>query len=279
MIIMNLERRIIELENDKNRMRFEKDHEIEMLQEENKRKIDEMKNQSSRASNLQKIHTDRTLMNIVADVVNDTIPEIEYERLKALPESQLRPEEIHLVHVWELITPLKRDKHSLKNDIDSLRTELKSGNEKYQNILMELNHANDLLSKKDDDVRRSSKNYETSIKMLQSELNKSLIDLESLREKGSKYDDLYREYVKLEKEKIVLENKVQFFSGVPDVKHDVPQNDQDMKAKYSILCTDKEYLTKENLRLLEVNKRLEERIARLENELEETKKMAKDYLT
>lgn len=110
-------------------------------------------------------------------------------------------------------------------------------------------------------------------------MNKALIDLESLREKGSKYDDLYREYVKLEKEKIVLENKVAFFSGVPDVKHDVPQNESDMKAKYSILCTDKEYLTKENLRLLEVNKRLEERIAKLENELEDTKTMAKDYLT
>lgn len=31
---------------------------------------------------------------------------------------------------------------------------------------MELNHSNDLLQKKDDDVKRSSKNYETSIKML-----------------------------------------------------------------------------------------------------------------
>lgn len=70
-------------------------------------------------------------MNIVADIVNETIPEIEYERLKNLPESQLRPEEVHLVHVWELITPMKRDNHSLKNDITSLRNELKTNNEKY----------------------------------------------------------------------------------------------------------------------------------------------------
>ncbi len=146
-------------------------------------------------------------------------------------------------------------------------------------MIIELRQANDILQRKDDDVKRNITNYETSIKMLQSELNKALIDVEALRDKGTKYDDLYRDFVRLEKEKIVLENKLTFFSGISDVKHEAPINENDIKAKYSILCTDKEYLTRENLRLVEANKKLEDKIDRLEAELEETKKMSKDYLT
>ena len=75
--------------------------------------------------------------------------------------------------------------------------------------------------------------YETSIKLLQSELNKATLDLESLREKGTKYDALYRDFVQLEKEKIHLESKLQFFSGSQDLVHDAPKNETDIRAKYS----------------------------------------------
>lgn len=118
-----------------------------------------------------------------------------------------------------------------------------------------------MLERKDDDVKRNIDNYESSIKLLEQQLNRATLDVETLREKGLKYDELYRDFVKLEKEKIILENKVSFFAGTPvDTRNDVPMNENDLRVKYSILCTDKEYLTRENLRQTEIIKKLEEKV-------------------
>lgn len=120
-----------------------------------------------------------------------------------------------------------------------------------------------LLGSKDDDVKRNIGNYETSIRMLEQQLNLATLNVETLREKGLKYDELYRDFVKLEKEKIFLENKVSFFAGSPvDQRKDVPLNENDLRVKYSILCTDKEYLVKENLRLTETIKKLEQKVSK-----------------
>ena len=178
-----------------------------------------------------------------------------------------------------MITPLKDDKATQQNEIGKLREEVRQLNEKYQTVIMELRHANELLGRKDDDVRRTSDNYETTIKMLQSELNKAHIDLESLRDKGTRFDELYKDYVTLEKEKLILENKVSFFSGVSDVRHEAPKTENDLKAKYAIICTDKEYLSKENVKLHEQVSKLEDKIERLEADLEQTRKMSKDYIS
>jgi hypothetical protein len=53
-------------------------------------------------------------LNIVSDIVNDAIPEIEYARLRDIPERELREEEAHLVHVWEMINPIKTDNKNLQ---------------------------------------------------------------------------------------------------------------------------------------------------------------------
>ena len=90
---------------------------------------------------------------------------------------------------------------------------------------------------------------------------------------------MYRDFVQLEKEKISLESKLTFFSGVSDIRHEAPKNEGDLKAKYAILCTDKEYLSRENVKLHEQNLKLEDKIERLEADLDSTRKMAKDYIT
>jgi len=278
-IIFSLEKKIIELEHEKNKIRLEKESEIQRIIQENRVKYDQLAQESKKSSTLTQLHSKRNILNIVSDIVNGAIPEIEYARLRDIPERELREEEAHLVHIWEMITPLKEDNKSLQNEIGKLRDDFRQVNEKYQNLLQELRQANDILERKDDDVKRSANNYETSIKMLQAELNKAHIDLESLREKGNKFDDLYRDYVQMEKEKITLENKVTFFSGVSDLRHDVPKTENDLKAKYAILCTDKEYLSKENVRLHDQINKLEDKIERLDAELEQTRRMSKDYIT
>jgi len=278
-VIVNLEKRVIELEHEKNKIKLEKEAEIQRLIQENRQKYDTLVQESKKSSTYGQLHSKRNILNIVSDIVNDAIPEIEYARLRDIPERELREEEAHLVHVWEMINPIKTDNKNLQIEIARLRDEVRETNQKYQNVLLELRQANDILERRDDDVKRSSNNYETSIKMLQSELNKAHIDLESLREKGNRYDELYRDYVQLEKEKISLESKLTFFSGVGDIRHEAPKNESDLKAKYAILCTDKEYLSRENVKLHEQNLKLEDKIERLEADLESTRKMAKDYIT
>jgi len=278
-VIVNLEKRVIELEHEKNKIKLEKEAEMQRLIQENRQKYDTLAQESKKSSTFTQLHSKRNILNIVSDIVNEAIPEIEYARLRDIPERELREEEAHLVHVWEMINPIKTDNKNLQIEIARLRDEVRETNQKYQNVLLELRQANDILERRDDDVKRSSNNYETSIKMLQSELNKAHIDLESLREKGNRYDELYRDFVTLEKEKISLESKLTFFSGVGDIRHEAPKNEGDMKAKYAILCTDKEYLSKENVKLHEQNLKLEDKIERLEADLESTRKMAKDYIT
>jgi chromosome segregation ATPase len=278
-VIVNLEKRVIELEHEKNKIKLEKEAEIQRLIQENRQKYDAIVQESKKSSTYTQLHSKRNILNIVSDIVNDAIPEIEYARLRDIPERELREEEAHLVHVWEMINPIKTDNKNLQIEIARLRDEVRETNQKYQNVLLELRQANDILERRDDDVKRSSNNYETSIKMLGSELNKAHIDLESLREKGNRYDELYRDFVQLEKEKISLESKLTFFSGVSDIRHEAPKNEGDLKAKYAILCTDKEYLSRENVKLHEQNLKLEDKIERLEADLESTRKMAKDYIT
>ena len=51
-----------------------------------------------------------------------------------------------------------------------------------------------------------------------------------------------------------------------------------MRRKVDLLQQDKEYITKENIELLEKNKRVEDRIEKMESELIESKNQAQEYL-
>jgi progesterone-induced-blocking factor 1 len=277
-IVLMLEKQVSQLQQENNKLKVEKDREVHQVATDFQKKFDKTANEQNRTNNLKKYVHAKDVLDILGDVVNDRIPENDYIRLRDLPERNLREDEANLVHIWELVFPLKHENSQLKVEMNKLREQIRQDNERYQNVLSELNEATTHLARKDDDVKRTMNSYETSIKLLQSELNKSTLELEGIREKGIKYDELYRDFVKLEKEKMMLENKVSFFSGTPDLVHEAPKNESDLRAKYSILCTDKEYLTRENIRLVEQNRKLEDKIDRLEREIDENKKMSKDYM-
>lgn len=81
----------------------------------------------------------------------------------------------------------------------------------------------------------------------------------------------------------MLEEKLGFYDTDKgkEGKHvlsEIYKSTDELKRKNELLVQDKEYLTKENIELLEQKKRLEERLDKLETELIESKNQAQEYL-
>lgn len=98
------------------------------------------------------------------------------------------------------------------------------------------------------------------------EIDKLREEVELLREKGARYDELLRDYQFTKQEKELIEEKMGFYDkqasqtvpGGPKLSQEEAQ-----RRKMELLTQDKEYLTKENIQLIEKNRRLEDRLDRL----------------
>lgn len=122
-------------------------------------------------------------------------------------------------------------------------------------------------------------NYDNNKKTLEVELKKAYDEIRDLRSEGLHYEQLKREHAKLNDEKEVLLHKVKLLT--PMEATDVPgqfQTNSDLHKKIELLRADKEYMTKENMRLAEGNKRVENKNDELSAELAESKRMVQKYL-
>lgn len=122
-------------------------------------------------------------------------------------------------------------------------------------------------------------NYDNNKKGLEVELKKAYDEIRELRGEGLAYEQLKREHAKLKDEKEVLLHKVKLLTPVEAT--DVPgqfQTNSDLHKKIELLKSDKDYLTKENMRLAESNKRVENKNDELTMELSESKRMVQKYL-
>ena len=110
-----------------------------------------------------------------------------------------------MVNVWELISPIKKDLDYHKREANKLREEIKILNDKQHGLLNELEHYSRLLSSKDDDEKRHSLNYENNRRSMELEIDKLREEVELLREKGARYDELLRDYQFTKQEKELIE--------------------------------------------------------------------------
>lgn len=197
-------------------------------------------------------------------MLSGLVPENVYLRLRDLPERDLPPNEWILVSVWEMVYPFKKEAELQKREIFRMRDELKMAMDKQNAVLGELEHTQHLLNDKDDDYRRHQLNYENARKSMEIEIQKAHEELEILREKGSSYDEMLRKYKQVEQEKFLLEEKLGFYDSEAGKEGksalgEVYKTTDELRRKNELLGHDKEYLTKENIELLEKNKRLEDR--------------------
>lgn len=190
--------------------------------------------------------------------------ESSYLRLRSLPEKDLLPNELVLVKLCDLVLPYKRDLELHKQEIEALRNEIRTLNDRISKQLTEIEHNNLLLFEKDEDYKRFHLNYENSRRGLELELKKAFEEIDRNREKLIRFDELDREFKKVSQEKFLLEEKMGYYDsnnpGIIKTKGDILQEQEDFRRKMDILSRDKEYLGKENIQLLEKNQRLEEKV-------------------
>lgn len=189
--------------------------------------------------------------------------ESSYLRLRSLPEKDLLPNEYVFVKLCDLVLPYKRDIDLHKQEIESLRSEIRASNDRISKQLTEIEHNNLLLFEKDEDYKRFHLNYENSRRGLELELKKAFDELNMNREKLIRFDELDRELKKVSQEKFLLEEKMGYYDNNISgkrTKGDILQEQEDNRRRMDILQNDKEYLSKENFQLLEKNKRLEEKV-------------------
>ena len=95
-----------------------------------------------------------------------------------------------------------------------------------------------MLYEKDDDYKRHVHNYENSRKNLELEMKKQQEDLEIFREKAMKFDELNREYKKIEQEKYLLEEKVGFIineNKPGSERAEIYKQQDDFRRKFGII--------------------------------------------
>lgn len=110
-----------------------------------------------------------------------------------------------------------------------------------------------MLNSKDDDGKRHSLNFENVRKGLELEISKLQEECELLREKGARYDELFRDYQFTKQEKELIEEKLGFYDKT--IKQETGSNikmsaEEQQRRKIDLLTQDKEYLTKENIQLI-----------------------------
>jgi hypothetical protein len=136
-----------------------------------------------------------------------------------------------------------------------------------------------LLADKDDDYKRYNLNYDNNKKGLEHELKKAYEEIRELRAEGLAFEQLKREHAKLYDEKEILVHKVKLLTPIENT--DIPgafQTNSDLHKKIELISADKDYLSRENMRLIETNKRIENKNDELSAELSESKRMVQKYL-
>lgn len=135
------------------------------------------------------------------------------------------------------------------------------------------------MAEKDDDYKRFNMNYDNSKRSLEIELKKAYDEIRDLRSESLAFDQLKRDHAKLLDEREVLKHKIKLLTPVENT--DVPaafQTNSDLQKRIELLSADKDYLNRENIRLAEGNKRLENKNDELSAELAESKRMVQKYL-
>ncbi|CAD8157235.1 unnamed protein product [Paramecium pentaurelia] len=273
---LNAEIKRVQTANDADRQRIFANHRIETdkLLSEIKQLKSKMIYQESQLPGI------REALAQVRDMLAGLVPEAVYLRLRDMNEKEMPIQDWVLVQVWEIVYPFKKEGEFQKKEIMALREELRQVTEKHQFLLNDLEHGQKMMVDREEDIRRHKLNYDNARKALELELTKSQEELALLREKGARFDELSRDYKRLEQEKFLLEEKSGFYQNnqAGDKAGDQYKGQDDSKRKGDLLQQDKEYLTKENIQLLEKVKRLEDKLDRTEKEYLEAKNQAQEYL-
>lgn len=93
------------------------------------------------------------------------------------------------------------------------------------------------------------------------------------------YEQAQKNFLKAQDEIEILRNKVKMLTPIDDEEISPAfKTNSDLHRKIELLENEKMYLTKENIKYSEVNKRLEDKSVELEQDLAESKRTVQKYL-
>ena len=190
------------------------------------------------------------------------------------------------MNTYELVYPYAQENKKIKLENASLRDEMRMSNEKQKQFLMELEHyqrvgvrLTQLLSERDDDYKRYNINYDNQKKGIEQELKKAYDEIREMRGQAIAYEQLVKQHAKLQDEKDILLHKIKLLSPIDAADSPgVFKTNPDLQKKVDLLQTDKDYLTRENIKLTEMNRRIESKNDELVADLAESKRSVQKYL-
>ncbi|NXR45831.1 PIBF1 factor, partial [Hippolais icterina] len=188
-----------------------------------------------------------------------------YEKLKSLPEDQLSIPEYISVHFYEVVHSLRRElsdlqmkKESLTEELTGCRSQLKSLTESYE------------------DERRSRSELEVRCQRLTLELadTKQLIQQGDYRQQN--YDKVKSERDVFEHELSELRRNYEIlevsYKTLAKERNDLAKELATIQQSLNLLQKDKDYLNRQNMELSVRSAHEEDRLERLQIQLEEAKK-------
>ena len=184
--------------------------------------------------------------------------------------------------VYDLTLSYITNNSKLLLENQNLSSNLAISSDTIQTKDRELEHTRSTMEERESQHDRMIRDVDRKHRDLLNEYKKLEQNLECVRGKGLKYDEVNERVGELTKKERTLirdaDNTKEYLNTANKHNEGLSREVDNLKTNLDILRRDKEYLSKENIEVTERNKRLEEKNDKLSVDLEETKTKANGYL-
>lgn len=222
----------------------------------------------------------KTVLRNVREIILGLEPEDIYYKLKDFPEDELKINELVLIKVIELVKPFKKENKAIRLENSSLKEEIKFKNEKLKGQLQEIESLEILLRNKEDIFKKISKRKEDGNRNVNIELDNAYKNIKELQEKLINEENVNKENRKLKEDLEILNHKLKIYKNYQlddHKKNDINENFE-MRSNIEIVKKEKEFIYKENIKLLEETRSLKDRLQVSEEEKKTLKQNHDDLL-
>ena len=221
----------------------------------------------------------KTVLRNVREIILGLEPEDIYYKLKDYPENELKINEFVLIKVIELVKPFKKENKAIRLENASLKEEIKFKNEKLRSQLQEIESLEILLKDKEDIFKKISKRKEDGNRNTNIELDNAYKSIKNLQGKLINEENFHKENRKLKEELEILNHKLNLYKDYKlDDKKINFNNDFERKTNIEIIKKEKEFIYKDNLKLLEETRLLKDKLEVSEEEKKSSKLKYDDLL-
>jgi hypothetical protein len=210
------------------------------------------------------------------------ISEAQYLEYKGAREDQLSLKEYVLLKVYESVSRHQEEAERARKELRVTKEKLLSTGEQLEGTKAELAHAKKTAAEREADTARRFEEYTARTKDLEQELRKAHSQVQELREKGLRYDQVHEQLKDtMARDKVAQAQLTAEAMTAKKHSEEIQELTKEMrqyKEEAQILRTDKNYLQADKVAMEEKNKRLEDKNDQLLKDLEQTKTKMNEYI-